>query len=150
MPKFAPSVTFLDVSIEKRLDVFDLQAYVRGRDKKLVDRVRSEFSRTLYAALLVLLAAGGFAQENAAIGKPLPPWSAGTLDIHQIATGRGNAALFILPDGTSLLVDAGAAGDGIPQTDPHPDASRAYARTEGISEVAPLAETTVCDASAGS
>jgi hypothetical protein len=123
---------------------------LEGETKKLVDRVTSEFSRTLCAALLVLLAAGGFAQENAAIGKPLPPWSAGTLDIHQIATGRGNAALFILPDGTSLLVDAGAAGDGIPQTDPHPDASRAYARTEGISEVAPLAETTVCDASAGS
>ena len=57
-------------------------------------------------------------------GESLPPWTAGTLDIHQISTGRGNAALFILTDGTTLLVDAGAAGDGIPQTDPHPDASR--------------------------
>jgi hypothetical protein len=30
------------------------------------------------------------------------------LDIHQINTGTGNAAFFILPDGTTLLVDAGA------------------------------------------
>src|SRR6185369_15105924 len=28
------------------------------------------------------------------------------------------------PDGTTLLVDAGAAGNGVPETDPHPDASR--------------------------
>ncbi len=46
------------------------------------------------------------------------------LDIHQISTGRGNSALFIFPDGTTLLVDAGAAADGLPQTDPHPDPSR--------------------------
>ena len=46
------------------------------------------------------------------------------LDIHQIATGRGNSALIVMPDGTTLLVDAGAAGDGIAETDPHPDASR--------------------------
>ena len=58
------------------------------------------------------------------VGEVLPPWTPGTLDIHQISTGRGNAALLILPDGTTLLVDAGAAGDGLPQTDPHPDASR--------------------------
>lgn len=58
------------------------------------------------------------------IGVPLPAWTPGTLDIHQIATGRGNSALIIMPDGTTLLVDAGAAGDGIPETDPHPDASR--------------------------
>src|SRR5215813_2628572 len=55
---------------------------------------------------------------------PLPAWTPGTLDIHQIATGRGNAALFVFPDGTTLLVDAGAAGDGLPESDPHPDASR--------------------------
>ena len=61
----------------------------------------------------------------AGAGDPLPPWSSGMLDIHQISTGRGNSALLIFPDGTTLLVDAGAAGDGIPETDPHPDATRA-------------------------
>ena len=65
-----------------------------------------------------------WAQSEGEIGAPLPAWTPGTLDIHQIATGRGNAALFILPDGSTLLVDAGAAGDGIPETDPHPNASR--------------------------
>src|SRR5262249_32100078 len=60
----------------------------------------------------------------AGVGDPLPSWTPGTLDIHQISTGRGNSALFILPDGTTFLVDAGAAGDGIPEADPHPDKSR--------------------------
>ena len=62
--------------------------------------------------------------QTATVGQPLPPWTPGMLDIHQISTGRGNSVLLVLPDGTTLLVDAGAAGDGIPETDPHPDASR--------------------------
>lgn len=41
-------------------------------------------------------------------GQPLPVWQAGQLDIHQISTGQGNATLAILPDGTTLLIDAGA------------------------------------------
>jgi glyoxylase-like metal-dependent hydrolase (beta-lactamase superfamily II) len=60
----------------------------------------------------------------AQVGTPLAPWTPGLLDIHQISTGRGNAALFILPDGTTLLVDAGAAADGAADTSPHPDGSR--------------------------
>ena len=63
--------------------------------------------------------------QTPAVGSPLPRWTPGTLDIHQISTGRGNSALFIMPDGTTMLVDAGAAGDGIAETEPHPDASRA-------------------------
>lgn len=42
--------------------------------------------------------------------KTLPAWTPGTLDIHQIVTGRGNAALIRYPDGTSMLVDAGDSG----------------------------------------
>ncbi|MSU49868.1 MAG: hypothetical protein EXS37_12420 [Opitutus sp.] len=42
------------------------------------------------------------------VGRPLPPWQRGMLDIHQINTGTGDAALFILPDGTTWLLDAGA------------------------------------------
>ena len=41
------------------------------------------------------------------VGKALLPWKPGSLDIHQISTGRGNAGLYIFPDGTTLLVDAG-------------------------------------------
>ncbi|HEY6211512.1 MAG TPA: MBL fold metallo-hydrolase, partial [Vicinamibacterales bacterium] len=73
-------------------------------------------------ALLLFAALPAFAQS----GAPLPPWSRGALDIHQISTGRGNAALIVFPDGTTMLVDAGAAGDGqkIADTDPRPNASR--------------------------
>ncbi|MBM3759474.1 MAG: MBL fold metallo-hydrolase [Acidobacteria bacterium] len=38
----------------------------------------------------------------------LPPWKPGTLDIHHISTGRGNCTLTIAPDGTVLMIDAGA------------------------------------------
>jgi beta-lactamase superfamily II metal-dependent hydrolase len=60
------------------------------------------------------------------VGEPLPAWTRGTLDIHQISTGRGNAALVVFPDGTTLLVDAGAAGDGVamPDTNPRPNGTR--------------------------
>lgn len=40
-------------------------------------------------------------------GNVLPQWQEGFLDIHHINTGRGNAAFFILPDGTTMLIDAG-------------------------------------------
>ena len=39
----------------------------------------------------------------------LPAWQEGFLDIHQISTGRGNAALVIMPDGTNLIIDCGDA-----------------------------------------
>src|SRR5579863_10238895 len=74
--------------------------------------------------LSFVLAAVAATSALAQTGQPLAPWTPGSIDIHQISTGRGNAAVFILPDGTTMLVDAGAAGDGQPETDPHPDASR--------------------------
>ncbi|WP_229207953.1 ComEC/Rec2 family competence protein [Dyadobacter beijingensis] len=43
-----------------------------------------------------------------AVGQALPSWQEGTMDIHHINTGMGNATFLILPDGTTLLVDAGA------------------------------------------
>src|SRR6187402_799113 len=56
-------------------------------------------------------------------GAALPPWTPGMLDIHQISTGRGNAALMRLPGGASLLLDAGDGGN-VPYADPKPDGSR--------------------------
>lgn len=38
----------------------------------------------------------------------LEAWQPGVLEIHQIATNRGNSAFMILPDGTTMMVDAGA------------------------------------------
>ena len=40
------------------------------------------------------------------VGKPLPLWTEGCLDIHHINTGRGESAFYILPDGTTMLIDA--------------------------------------------
>lgn len=40
-------------------------------------------------------------------GDQLPLWEKGMLDIHHINTGRGNAAFMRMPDGTTLLIDAG-------------------------------------------
>jgi len=45
---------------------------------------------------------------NAEVPQAFTPWTSGTLDIHHIATNRGNSTLMIQPDGTTLLVDAGA------------------------------------------
>lgn len=61
------------------------------------------------------------------VGQPLPAWSEGGLDIHSINTGRGESSFLILPDGTTLLVDAsGSLALAPPFTLPSkPDAFRA-------------------------
>jgi len=61
---------------------------------------------------------------------PFERWTPGTLDVHHISTGKGDAALFLLPDGTTMLVDAGASDPTHPRhsgpraTPPRPDGSR--------------------------
>lgn len=65
--------------------------------------------RRLLAALLPILL-GSAPSAAQSVGSPLPPWQPGTLDIHIINTGRGDAALLILPDGTTLQFDAGDGG----------------------------------------
>ncbi len=54
----------------------------------------------------LLLAANCFAQI-ATVGEALPNWQEGMLDLHHINTGRGDAAFYIFPDGTTMLLDAG-------------------------------------------
>src|SRR3954453_5247366 len=84
-------------------------------------RVAQGFSPT------ILLAALGLAlSARAPTPGSLPPWTRGTLDFHQISTGRGNAAVVVFPDGTTMAVDAGAVGDGqvIAETDPRPNGTR--------------------------
>ena len=41
------------------------------------------------------------------VGDTLTAWSEGELDIHTISTGRGECLFIILPDGTTMVVDAG-------------------------------------------
>lgn len=80
------------------------------------------FLFSLCAALLLSAATA----EAQVAGEVLPPWSPGVLDIHHINTGKGDSALVIFPDGTSLLVDAGASLRPGPRITPQrPNASRA-------------------------
>jgi glyoxylase-like metal-dependent hydrolase (beta-lactamase superfamily II) len=55
----------------------------------------------------------------------LAPWQPGFLDIHHIATGRGSCTFLLLPDGTTMMIDAGATADALDvSAPPMPNASR--------------------------
>lgn len=59
------------------------------------------------------------------VGGELSPWNEGIFDIHHISTDRGDAAFMIMPDGTTMLIDAGQKSMG--RTSPEgtkPDATR--------------------------
>lgn len=87
--------------------------------RRLLQAILASASATLLP--LPALAQGAFDIA----GKPLAPWRPGWLDIHHIATGRGNATLVLFPDGTSLLIDAGASNAGPDVSAPmRPDPSR--------------------------
>ena len=58
------------------------------------------------------------------VGEPYRGWKSGEMDIHFIYTGRGEANFFIMPDATTMLIDAGDHQATVPMTDPKPDLSR--------------------------
>ena len=60
------------------------------------------------------------------IGEPLPLWQEGYLDIHSINGGRGESFYYILPDGTTMLVDAAGAADF--ETEGETEGSGIYSR----------------------
>ena len=45
--------------------------------------------------------------SNVKVGIPLPLWSEGYLDIHFINSASGECAFYVLPDGTTMVVDVG-------------------------------------------
>jgi beta-lactamase superfamily II metal-dependent hydrolase len=73
---------------------------------------KSELFNMLCAAVMnsTLACLMAFVTHPVAAQQQLKPWKTGYLDIHQIATGRGNAAFAMLPDGTTMLIDAGDLG----------------------------------------
>ncbi len=84
--------------------------------------MRKSVAVVLLVILLLPVIPGTSAQS---VGEVLTPWTRGTLDIHQINTGRGNSTFMIFPDGTTMLLDAGNGGSLPPRgTPPMPDASR--------------------------
>lgn len=72
--------------------------------------------------LLMGFLSTGFAQMK--VGDTFPHWTAGYLDIHHISTGRGESTFAILPDGTTLLVDAGEVAPTAGVADARPNGSR--------------------------
>lgn len=64
-------------------------------------------SRFIFFIVLISFFQSPVAAQVATVGQSLPAWQKGYLDIYHINTGRGNAAYFLLPDGTSMLIDAG-------------------------------------------
>ena len=80
--------------------------------------------RTLVCVGLIA-ALAAVARGEDVVGREITPWQPGMLDIHQISSGRGNAGLYVLPDGTTLLVDAGELPIKTPKHTPdRPDGSR--------------------------
>jgi len=67
----------------------------------------------LFTILILLLHYHSSNAQEAA--HELPPWQPGMLDLHHISTGRGDAAFYIFPDGTTMLVDAGDMSETHPR-----------------------------------
>jgi beta-lactamase superfamily II metal-dependent hydrolase len=103
------------------------------------------------AVVLMSVAAAGnsVSQSPTTAPKPsgtLPPWTEGYLYIHHISTGRGNSTYVVMPDGTTLLIDAGETDKGFIESvaplapfPPRPDAEHAagYWIADYIREFAP-------------
>jgi len=64
-------------------------------------------TRREFGVCLMGLAASGGRAALVAADRSLPAWRKGELEIHLIATGRGENMLWILPDGTTVLNDCG-------------------------------------------
>lgn len=57
-----------------------------------------------YIIIFFLLHYNLFGQS---VGDKLSPWQKGYMDIHHINTGCGECAYLVLPDGTTMMIDAG-------------------------------------------
>lgn len=69
-------------------------------------------NRRRFLQLTAILGLAGSIRDFAEGGGAfLEPWRPGTLDIHQLAYGRGNSAFILGPDGTTALIDAGTTED---------------------------------------
>jgi len=88
---------------------------------------RRLFLRNSGLTVASLTAVSGWAMPlpRSSASEAYEPWRPGMLDIHHISTGRGNSTLFLCPDGTSMMVDAGAIYASLEYTiAPKPDGAR--------------------------
>ena len=90
---------------------------------------RRDFLKTAAgAAALIYFGSCGDAQSQGnAVGKVLKPWKKGQFQVHFIYTGVGESMFWILPDGTTMLLDCGdhnAIGRGKLAVPVLPDSNR--------------------------
>jgi beta-lactamase superfamily II metal-dependent hydrolase len=64
-------------------------------------------SRKVSLTLIILISLAFQAYAGGPFPGRLPAWEEGMLDIHCISTGCGNCSYLVLPDGTTMLIDAG-------------------------------------------
>ena len=83
-------------------------------------------TRREFAASSLAFAATGCVSSMPLAGRPLPAWRPGELDIHFIHTGVGEQTFFILPDGTTMLLDCGDTHHAkyMKEVPPRPDGTR--------------------------
>lgn len=79
-------------------------------------------ARRLLCFLLVCFQTQLFAQLK--VGDTYPDWKDGYMDIHHINTGRGECMFAILPDGTTMVIDAGEVGPSPEVSDARPNDSK--------------------------
>ena len=80
--------------------------------------------------IIMTLAAAVLALQLAAAQEYLPKWQEGYMDIHTIATGRGDATFIVMPDGTTLMIDAG--DNGKLKDKQHPDTTKRAGEWQAI------------------
>jgi beta-lactamase superfamily II metal-dependent hydrolase len=80
------------------------------------------YAKVLPVALLAILQTNTFAQGK--VGDIYPSWKAGNMDIHHINTGRGECVFAMLPDGTTMMIDAGDINKGPNTTAARPNDSK--------------------------
>jgi beta-lactamase superfamily II metal-dependent hydrolase len=106
----------------------------------------------LILGILLLTNCNIFAQNT--VNKTSLTWKEGYLDIHHINTGRGVASFCILPDGTTMLIDAGDIDDTLSRkslpltvTPPYPDNSKTAGEwiADYINQVLPVGQQNVID-----
>src|SRR5690554_7740498 len=87
--------------------------------------------------LLIVLAVfyQSFVVAQVKEGDTYPEWSEGYMDIHHINTGRGECVFAILPDGTTIMIDAGETGPSPRVTEARPNDTKSSRSEEHTSEL---------------
>ena len=61
----------------------------------------------LFLTITLLICSAAFSCAQVKPGDVYPDWRAGYMDIHHISTGKGECVFVLMPDGTTMMIDAG-------------------------------------------